>query len=142
MDINKANNYFFKLLQKGKPIYWNYEDDIDKVLISDGHIIVIMNRDDVLISTDKSKRIDDMYKKFIPDDNYYLETKLTDTILLDPIMDKLRILITSNDDTIYIQDRYISLFKVYELKAIAPDKPVLVYDNNSIIGMILPVKRY
>ena len=43
---------------------------------------------------------------------------------------------------IKVNDKYLELFDDPEVKVIANNKPVLVYEKGELVGLIVPIKEY
>ena len=53
-------------------------------------------------------------------------------------------LITGKDNllNIKVNDKYLELFDDPDIKVIADNKPVLIYEKGELVGLIVPIKEY
>ena len=50
--------------------------------------------------------------------------------------------IFESDEELKVNDKYLELFDYPDIKVIADDKPVLIYEKGELVGLILPIKEY
>lgn len=134
MKVRKINEEFLKIYYKKEKIY--YEKYEDYVLLSDSYRIYKIKNDDCILDLTKFKEI--KLSKFLDDYDYVLGN-ITDNII--DIKIKLRKIATEDFD-LYVNDNYLKLFDNPIVKVKSDDSPVLVYENDEIVGLILPVKSF
>lgn len=134
MKVRKINEEFLKIYyKKGKIYYEKYEDYI---LLSDSYRIYKIKNDECILDLIKFKEIN--LHNFLDRQDYILGN-ITDNIIDGKI--KLR-KITTEDFDVYINDNYLKLFDNPIVKVRADNEPILVYENDEIVGLILPIKSY
>ena len=136
MKISKINKEFLDLYYKKKLIA--YEVYEDKVYLTDNYRLIVMNVDDCILDLSKFKNVP-LVK--LCNDFGYQDGIITNTLYQDKYNMRL---ITSKDNllNIKVNDKYLELFDDPEVKVIADNKPVLVYENGELVGLIVPIKEY
>ena len=136
MKISKINKEFLDLYYKKKLIA--YEVYEDKVYLTDSYRLFVMNVDDCILDLSKFKNVP-LVK--LCNDFGYQDGIITNTLYQDKYNMRL---ITSKDNllNIKVNDKYLELFDDPEVKVIADNKPVLVYENGELVGLIVPIKEY
>lgn len=134
MKVRKINEEFLKIYYRKKKIY--YEKYEDHILLSDSYRIYKIKNDDCILDLTKFKEVK---LHNILDRQDYIVGNITDNIIDGKI--KLR-KITTEDFDVYINDNYLKLFDNPIVKVRADNEPILVYENDEIVGLILPVKNY
>lgn len=134
MKVRKINEEFLKIYYRKEKIY--YEKYEDYILLSDSYRIYKIKNDDCILDLTKFKEIS--LHKFL-DRQDYIVGNITDNIIDGKI--KLR-KITTEDFDVYINDNYLKLFDNPIVKVRADNEPILVYENDEIVGLILPIKIY
>lgn len=134
MKVRKINEEFLKIYYRKKKIY--YEKYEDHILLSDSYRIYKIKNDDCILDLTKFKEVN--LHNFL-DRQDYIVGNITDNIIDGKI--KLR-KITTEDFDVYINDNYLKLFDNPIVKVRADNEPILVYENDEIVGLILPIKIY
>ena len=129
---DKINKYYFNLLLKKKEVYQKVVNG--KVYLSDKCIISIIDYNDSLIGYSYCNNKAPL-KEFI------------DNIDLHDYIDVTNTLIGLNYvklNSVTIDPKYFTLYKgcQFKINVTSDIKPVLVYDNENLIGFILPCKEY
>ena len=137
MKISKINKEFLDLYYKKKLIA--YEVYENKVYLTDSYRLFVMNVDDCILDLNKFRNVP--LVKLCDDTNY--KDGLITNGLIDSDKYTIRTLI-NKDNTIKVDvnDKYLKLFDDPEIKIIADNKPVLIYEKGELVGLILPIKEY
>lgn len=138
MKVSKINKEFLNLYYKKKLIACDIDYDIGKVYITDGYRLYIINIEDMALNFQLFKPVS---LKQLVDDTDYVDGIITNTIYNDK--DNYR-LISGKDNLldIKVNDKFLDLFDDPEVKIKDNKSPVLIYENNEIVGLIMPVKEY
>lgn len=134
MKVRKINEEFLKIYYRNEKIY--YEKYEDHILLSDSYRIYKIKNDDCILDLTKFKEIN---LHNLLDRQDYVIGNITDNIIDNKI--KLR-KISFEDFDVYVNDNYLKLFDNPVVKAKSDDSPVLVYENDIIVGLILPIKIF
>ena len=136
MKISKINKEFLDLYYKKKLIA--YEVYEDKVYLIDSYRLFVMNVDDCILDLSKFKNVS-LVK--LCNDFGYQDGIITNTLYKDKYNMRL---ITGKDNllNIKVNDKYLELFDDPDIKVIADNKPVLIYEKGELVGLILPIKEY
>lgn len=128
------NNYFFKRLIKEEEVFY-YEKE-NNIYLSDKHFIAIIPRNESVLDLTKMKEVnlEQFFKKLDLDDYRDISGWLQKENLIY-LYDKEEYKVTINKD-------YMKLFYLNRLMINNDIKPVLCYDENKIVGLILPIKEY
>ena len=135
MKISKINKEFLDLYYKKKLIA--YEVYEDKVYLTDSYRLFVMNVDECILDLSKFKNVP-LVK--LCNDFEYQDGIITNTLYKDKYNMRL---ITDKDNllNIKVNDKYLELFDDPDIKVIADDKPVLVYEKGELVGLIVPIKE-
>ena len=130
-DINK---YYFNLLLKGDKVFYTIIDD--KIYLSDSYIISIINKDDFLLNIEKLINVDlrIFFNKLNEFDYRNIKTWYGHEDIIS--------LLDDNNYKVNINKKYFKLYHDMSFKIFENIKPVIVYNNDEIIGLILPIKVY
>lgn len=130
-DINK---YYFNLLLKGDKVFYTIMDD--KIYLSDSYIISIINKDDFLLNIEKLINVDlrICFNKLNEFDYRNIKTWYAHEDIIS--------LLDDNNYKVNINKKYFKLYHDMSFKIFENIKPVIVYNNDEIIGLILPIKVY
>ena len=136
MKISKINKEFLDLYYKKKLIA--YEVYEDKVYLTDSYRLFVMNVDDCILDLSKFKNVP-LVK--LCNDFGYQDGIITNTLYKDKYNMRL---ITGKDNllNIKVNDKYLELFDDPDIKVIADNKPVLIYEKGELVGLIVPIKEY
>ena len=128
------NNYFFKRLIKEEDVFY-YEKE-NNIYLSDKHFIAIIPRNESVLDLTKMKEVNlEQFFKKLDLDNYRDISGWLQKEKLIYLYDKEEYKVTINKD-------YMKLFYLNRLMINNDIKPVLCYDENKIVGLILPIKEY
>lgn len=136
MKVRKINEEFLKIYYRKKKIY--YEKYGVYILLSDSYRIYKIKNDDCILDLTKFKKIN-LLDFLDRQDQDYIVGNITDNIIDGKI--KLR-KITTEDFDVYIDDNYLKLFDNPTVKVRANKESILVYENDEIVGLILPIENY
>ena len=136
MKIGKINKEFLDLYYKKKLIA--YEVYEDKVYLTDSYRLFVMNVEDCILDLSKFKNVP-LVK--LCNDFGYQDGIITNTLYKDKYNIRL---ITGKDNllNIKVNDKYLELFDDPDIKVIADNKPVLIYEKGELVGLIVPIKEY
>lgn len=130
-DINK---YYLDLLIKEEKVY--YEIVEDQILLSDSHMISILNRNEFFLNINLLKEVD--LKRFL--DNLELD-QYVNIKSFYPNKDKTYVLFNDSQEVL-IDKKYLKLYELLNIKINADMKPVLFYEKDFLRAFVLPIKRY
>lgn len=133
MKINKVNEEFLKLYFKNKRVF--YQKVNKYVYLSDSYRIYRLNEENCLLDT--SKFIENHLENFMNCTNYK-EGIITNELIVDKY--KLRVIKTTEDKRIYVNDNYLKLFDNPIVMVIDETSPIYVYEKDELVGMLLPIK--
>lgn len=139
MNLKKINNEVVRLYHsKSETVIVQRVDD--KVYVTDKYVAFILNDSDFIFDTNKFKTAD--IKSIVENDlRLPLEDVHIDKIVLE---DKKQYAILKNENIeAMINNKYLSYFNDNcVLKVIDEKHPVIVYENDEVVGIILPIVRY
>ena len=116
-----------------------YEVYENKVYLTDTYRLFVMNVDDCILDLSKFRNVP--FVKLCDDTNY--EDGLITNGLIDSDKYTIRTLINKNNTIkINVNDKYLKLFDNPDIKVIADNKPVLIYEKGELVGLILLIKEY
>ena len=128
------NNYFFKRLIKEEDVFY-YEKE-NNIYLSEKHFIAIIPRHESVLDLTKMKEVNlEQFFKKLDLDNYRDISEWLQKENLIYLYDKEEYKVTINKD-------YMRLFCLNRLMINIDIKPVLCYDEEKIVGLILPIKEY
>lgn len=134
-SYKKIYNYYLDLMLKDKNVFWDYNELDVGYLLSDGYIISIVP--EMYLNQDKILKVN--LEKFI------------ESLKVEDYKEVSKIVLIGSDNLIglkhenievLISNKYYNLYKGCTFKILGDIKPVLIYDNDKLIGFILPVKKY
>lgn len=128
------NNYFFKRLIKEEEVFY-YEKE-NNIYLSNKHFIAIIPRNESVLDLTKMKEVNlEQFFKKLDLDNYRDISGWLQKEKLIYLYDKEEYKVIINKD-------YLRLFSMNKLMIDKDIKPVLCYDEEKIVGLILPIKEY
>lgn len=138
MKLKKIQKEFLDLYYKGKTIAYEFDEENGKVYLTDTYRLYVINYEDFIFRFDLFRTAS--LKQFNIDEGY-TEGIITNTIYSGDINTRL---ITNSDNTlnITINEKYLDLFDNPTVKIKSEDKPVLIYENDIFVGLVLPIRRY
>ena len=141
MKISKINKEFLNLYYKKKLIAYELDYDNGKVYLTDIYRLYIINMEDMALNFQLFKPVS---LKQLIDDTGYVDGIITNTIY--NYKDNYRLItgLIGKDNLLHIKvnDKFLDLFDNPEVKIKDNKSPVLVYENNEIVGLVIPVKEY
>lgn len=140
MKVNKINKEFLDLIYKKKTIAMDFDEENGKIYLTDTYKLFVINFEDFIFRFDLFRKASLIG---FNDDTNYLKGIITDVIYKDE--DKIeKRLITSEDGAINIKvnNKYLEYFDKPKVKVLSDDKPILIYENDKFVGLILPIKEY
>lgn len=128
------NNYFFKRLIKEEDVFY-YEKE-NNIYLSDKRFIAIIPRHESVLDLTKMKEVNlEQFFKKLDLDNYRDISEWLQKENLIYLYDKEEYKVIINKD-------YMKLFYLNRLMIDKDITPVLCYDEEKIVGLILPIKEY
>ena len=140
MNIKQLNKEIINLYHnKNKKIYMDKQNE--KIYITDSYAVWIISEKDFIFDTNKFKTvniksiIDDVESKTllngIKTGEYHKDKSITSVI------------IKSEELSVQINEKYLKLFNENcTFKVVNDNTPVLVYENDELVGMVCPIKTY
>lgn len=135
MKIKEINKKFMNLYFKEKNIVYQKEDNY--IYITDSYTLYKLKEEDFILNINLFKQVNLL--KFLN------ETGYKDSIISDElfIKDKIKLrLIYNNEYKIKINNDYLKCFDNPTLKIKNETSPVLVYENELLVGLICPTIEY
>lgn len=137
MNIKEINKYFLNhYYKKDCKVYYDVIDDI--IYLSDSYSIFILNNSDCMLDIDKFKLT--KLNHFFNGLENYQDAIITNNIIKDGNINMIKI--ESDDKYCYINMRYLKLFKDCKVKINSETSPVLFYECDKLVGLVLPIKVY
>ena len=130
--MKKLNDFFYKLLKKGNKVYYSILEE--NYYISDGIVVGIFNKEDILINLDKCKQVDFRIFDF---SNLVYELQQIKHVNLEDGM-----LLTELSDGTFIKNKYLDLFNNYTIMSSGSTSPVKIECDGCVKGYILPIRKY
>lgn len=140
MKIKELNKEIIKLFyDKNKKIYVQKQGD--KVYISDSYVVWILNEEDFIFDVNKFK--DPNIKSIIDNiQNKELINGVKSNELLKEDKD-IFVNIIHDNIKVKINEKYLKCFNENcTFKIVNDTTPVLVYENDNLVGLICPIKTY
>lgn len=128
------NNYFFKRLIKGEDIIY-YEKE-NNIYLSDKYFIAIIPINEFVLDKSRMKEIN--LEQFFQKLDLYNYRDISNWLQKE----KLIYLYDKENYKVIINKDYMKLFIKNQLKIDKDNTPVLCYDEDKIVGLILPIKEY
>lgn len=141
MNLKRFNNEVVRLHHsKNEKVIVQQVDD--KVYVTDKYCVCILNEPDFIF--DKTKLSTADIKSIVEND---LSLDLKDASIKLIVVDngKPYVILKNEDDStnVMIQEKYLNFFnKDCTFKIASELHPVIIYEHEELVGMILPVKRY
>ena len=139
MKVKKLNKELLNLYYKtDKKIYAQIVHD--KVYVSDSYRVWILKYDDFMLDMNKLKTTD--LAHFFNEDGYIPAYK--ENRLVEYKDGTIGVYLTSeeSDFEVLINKKYLDMFENYTLKIKGEREPVLVYENDEVVGLVLPMRQY
>ena len=111
----------------------------DKIYVTDSYRVWVFKDEDFILDVDKFKNVE--ITNFFNEEGY--ETGIKTNELVD--MEKFTgVYVTNEDKSIkaLLNKKYLDVFENYTLKIKGEDKPILIYENDEVVGLVLPVRQY
>ena len=137
MKIKKINKEFLDLYYKNKLVAYELDEENGKVYLTDSYRMYIINYEDFIFRFDLFRNCS--LKRLLNEDEYY-DAELSDTFeKINGVMCKI---LYVKDKIIKVNSKYFDLFDNYTLKAKDETSPILVYENDELKGLVMPIKEY
>lgn len=139
MKVTKLNKELLNLYYKtDKKIYAQIVHD--KVYVTDSFRVWILKYDDFMLDMNKLKTTD--LAHFFNEDGYipaYKENRLVE--MKDGT---IGVYLTSEEEDfeVLIDKKYLDIFENYTLKIKGEHEPVLVYEHDELVGLVLPMRQF
>lgn len=130
--MKKLNDYFYKLLKKDSRVSYSIIED--KYYITDGYVVGIFEKDDILFNLEKCKVVNS--KCFDFSTLEYEIQQIKHTILEDGV------LYSELTDGTFLYDKYLNLFSEYLIMSAGNTSPVKLVSGEFVKGYIIPFKKY
>lgn len=141
MKINKINKEFLDLYYKKKLIACEIDDYYGKVYLTDSYRLFILNIEDLALKLQLFRTCN--LKKLLDDTGYEDGIITNGLVETETSKEKFTIRIIKNDNiTVNVNDKYLKLFDNPKVKIKDDHSPVLIYENDELVGLILPIKEY
>lgn len=139
MKIQKLNKELLNLYyKKDKKIYAQLVHD--KVYVTDSYRIWILKCDDFMLDMNKLKTVDLVH--FFNEDGYIPGIKTNKLVEMENGSVCVYLTSEENDFEVAINQKYLDVFENYTLRIKGETQPVLVYEGNEIVGLILPIRTH
>lgn len=141
MKIQKINKNLLDTYYKNKILYYQKLDDV--CYVTDSYIAYKLPANEFMLDTEKLKTCTINY---LFDDYDYVdavETKTYEEIKANN--KKLLCVIIKNEEKnleVIVNKKYLELFDDYTFKIKSEVSPVLVYEKDIIVGLIMPMRKY
>lgn len=137
MNIKEINKYLLNhYYKKYCKVYYEVMDDV--IYLSDVYSIFILNNSDCILDINKFKLT--KLNHFFNGLENYQDAIITNNIVKDVNINIIKI--ESDDKYCYINMRYLKFFKDCRVKINSETSPVLFYDCDKLVGLVLPVKVF
>ena len=139
MKIKKLNEEILKRYYKDNKLYVEKFDD--KIFISDSYCVWIINSEDFIFDINKFKAV-----RIFSLVNGVMDKQLLDGLLTNEYTKEGKITyryIVHEDNKVIIDEQHLKCFNDdCNFKIVDNHTPVLVYENEQLVGMICPIKRF
>lgn len=139
MKVQKLNKELLNIYyNKDKRIYAQLVED--KVYITDSYRAWIVNKEDFILDINKMKNVD--ISKFFNEDGYITAHK--ENRFVEMTDGTMGVYLTSDetDFEVLINKKYLDVFENYTLKIKGEREPVLVYEHEELVGLVLPMRTF
>lgn len=141
MKIQKINKNLLDTYYKNKILYYQKLDNV--CYVTDGYIAYKLPANEFMLDTEKLKTYTINY--LFKDNDYVdgVETKTYEEIKANN--KKLLGVIIKNEEKnleVIVNKKYLELFDDYTLKIKSNVSPVLVYEKDIMVGLIMPMRKY
>lgn len=128
------NDYFYKrLIKEEDVIYYEKESNI---YLTDKYFIAIIPGNEFVLDKSKMKEVN--LEAFIQKLDLYKYRDISGWLQKENLI----YLYDSENYKVTIDKKYFNLFLMNRLKIVKYNAPVLCYDEEKIVGLILPIKEY
>lgn len=136
MKVIKLNKELLNLYyKKDEKIYAQLVHD--KVYVTDSYRVWILKYDDFMLDMNKLKTTDLVH--FFNEDGYVEGMMTSKYIKIDNILG-VQVIDSEGLIDVTINSKYLDMFENYTLKIKDKHQPVLVYENEEPVGLILPMR--
>lgn len=138
MKVTKLNKELLNLYyKKDKKIYAQIVHD--KIYVTDSYRAWILKYDDFMLDMNKLKTTD--LAHFFNEDGYIPGHKTNQLVEMEGLVG-VYVKSEEQDFEVLINQKYLDIFENYTLKIKSETQPVLVYENDEVVGLILPMRTY
>lgn len=128
------NDYFYKrIIKEEEVIYYEKESDI---YLTDKYFIAIIPRNEFVLDKTKMKEVN--LTIFFEKLDLYNYKDVSDCLSKENLI----YLYDNENNKVIINKKYMKLFITNRLEIKKDNAPVLCYDEEKIVGLILPIKEY
>lgn len=132
--IKEITDIYFK---KDKRVWAQKVED--KIYVTDSYRVWVFKDEDFILDVDKFQNVD--ITKFFNEEGYETEIKTNELVDMEKFTG---VYVTNEDKSIkaLVNKKYLDVFENYTLKIKGEDKPILIYENDEVVGLVLPVRQY
>lgn len=137
MKLAKINKEFLDLYYKKKLVAYELDEENGKVYLTDSYRMYIINYEDFIFRFDLFRRV--TLKPLLSEDGYN-EAEFTNNF--KSINGIIYRMIRNDNNELYVNNKYLDLFDNFTLKIKDNKSPVLVYENEELKGLVLPIREF
>lgn len=139
MKVTKLNKELLNLYYKtDKKIYAQIVHD--DIYVTDSYRVWKLKYDDFMLDVNKLKTTD--LAHFFNEDGYIPAIKTNRLVQQNDSITGIYLRSEESDFEVLINIKYLDMFENYTLKIKGESQPVLVYEHNELVGLIVPMKQY
>lgn len=139
MKVQKLNKELLNLYyKKNKKVYAQLVHD--NVYVGDSYRIWRLKYDDFMLDMNKLKKIDLVH--FFNEDGYVEGFKTNKLVENENGTTSVYITSEEHDFDVLINKKFLDVFENYTLKIKSETSPVLVYENDEAVGLLLPIRQH
>ena len=139
MKVTKLNKELLNLYYKtDKKIYAQIVHD--DIYVTDSYRVWKLKYDDFMLDVNKLKTTDLVH--FFNEDGYIPAYKTNQLVDMKNGIVGVYIKSEESDFEVLINQKYLDTFENYTLKIKGETQPVLVYENDELVGLIIPMRQY
>jgi len=139
MKVKKLNKELLNLYyKKDNRLYAQLVHD--KVYVSDSYRVWILKNEDFMLDMNKLKTTDLVH--FFNEDGYIPAIKTNRLVQQNDSITGIYLRSEESDFEVLINIKYLDMFENYTLKIKGETQPVLVYEHNELVGLIVPMRTF
>lgn len=139
MKVQKLNKELLNLYyKKNTKLCVQLVDD--KVYVTDSYRMWILKYDDFMLDINKLKTVN--LVQLINEDGYVLGYKTNQLLDMKDWTVGVYIKSEEQDFEVLINQKYLDMFENYTLKIKSEYAPVLVYEKDELVGLIVPMRKF